>query len=164
MHLQIKQIADLPVGENLQDHVMTEANTYMIDKPWSINEGKMGTLWDKLRYQFSGEGDLFYIQLQFSRNHEKLTKCLSLNYKESIQYKFLFVSGYMSTSGVQGAAFMRSKYQPKDVKYPFIQFHLYSYSFGSGPNIAKHWKTFVRYDEKVFYYILNCRFRTRLYT
>ena len=58
----------------------------------------------------------------------------------------------MSTSGVQGAAFMRSKYQPKDVKYPFIQFHLYSYSFGSGPNTAKHWKTFAHYDEKVFYY------------
>ena len=59
MHLQIKQIVDLPVGENLQDHIMTEANTYMIDKPWSINEGKMGTLWDKLRYQFTGEGHLF---------------------------------------------------------------------------------------------------------
>ena len=58
LHLQIKQIVDLPVGENLQDHIKSEANTYLIDKPWSMNERKSSSIWENLKYLIYGEGEL----------------------------------------------------------------------------------------------------------
>ena len=63
--------------------------------------------------------------------------------------------GYKSSPGSQGAAYMRSKYQPKNVKYPFIQFQLFVTSFGSGPATKEHWKRFSNYDEKVFIFLFK---------
>ncbi|XP_013405468.1 uncharacterized protein LOC106170227 isoform X4 [Lingula anatina] len=38
---QIPVEADLPVGENLEDHIMTDIATFLIDKPLSITEDKV---------------------------------------------------------------------------------------------------------------------------
>ena len=55
--LQIKVVADLPVGENLQDHVVTLATTFTLDAPISITKDKENSLFSYFQYQLFGTGD-----------------------------------------------------------------------------------------------------------
>lgn len=53
--LGIPVIADLPVGNNLQDHQQVSACT-LIDKPYSDTPGKIFNWWNTLWYQMFGSG------------------------------------------------------------------------------------------------------------
>ena len=57
--LGIEVIADLPVGENLQDHVMLWLLT-KIDFPYSITENLSESLWSKLKYALFGTGPIAF--------------------------------------------------------------------------------------------------------
>ncbi|XP_041354808.1 glucose dehydrogenase [FAD, quinone]-like [Gigantopelta aegis] len=53
--LQIPVVADLPVGDNLQDHVMTFLRV-LIDQPLSTNTQKLTNPWTKLQYDLFKTG------------------------------------------------------------------------------------------------------------
>ena len=55
--LGIKVIADLPVGQNLQDHQMAFMFT-RINKPYSLTANLKDSLWSKVKYQLFGSGPL----------------------------------------------------------------------------------------------------------
>ena len=50
-------VADLPVGQNLQDHQMAFMFT-RINKPYSLTANFKDSLWSKIRYQLFGAGPL----------------------------------------------------------------------------------------------------------
>ena len=63
-HLQafdIKVIADLPVGENLQDHAVSAGLTFVIDQPYSILEDRIFNLPTILNYTAYGGTAIFMI-------------------------------------------------------------------------------------------------------
>ena len=43
-------VADLPVGQSLEDHIFTDAGQFTIQKPISFTEKKMESLTTKLQY------------------------------------------------------------------------------------------------------------------
>ncbi|XP_013405470.1 uncharacterized protein LOC106170227 isoform X6 [Lingula anatina] len=53
---QIPVEADLPVGENLEDHIMTDIATFLIDKPLSITEDKVLSVSSFFDYLLYGKG------------------------------------------------------------------------------------------------------------
>ena len=53
--VQIPIVADLPVGENLRDHVVIAAIAATLDKPATFVPERLGLL-DKLQYDFLGTG------------------------------------------------------------------------------------------------------------
>lgn len=55
-HLQIPVVADLPVGENLQDHLWTDALGYTLKEPIGITEEKASTFWPFMDYFIFGTG------------------------------------------------------------------------------------------------------------
>ena len=55
--LGIDVIADLPVGQNLQDHQMAFMFT-RINKPYSLTANFKNSLWSTVRYQLFGTGPL----------------------------------------------------------------------------------------------------------
>ena len=57
--LGIEVVADLPVGENLQDHMMLMMLT-KIDFPYSITENLSESLWSKLKYYLFGTGPIAF--------------------------------------------------------------------------------------------------------
>ena len=50
-------VADLPVGENLKDHVFVDTPGYTLDKARTIVKEQLG-LMDKLEYDIFGTGTL----------------------------------------------------------------------------------------------------------
>ncbi|CAD7087595.1 unnamed protein product [Hermetia illucens] len=91
----IKVIKDLPVGENLQDHVGMGGLTFLVDKPVAI------------------------VQDHF--NPTSLTYQYVLNER-----------GPMTTlGGVEGLAFVHTKYSNKSIDWPDIQFHMAPASINS---------------------------------
>ena len=48
-------VADLPVGEHLQDHLMTEAVVYTLDQPVTMHPTSVN-LYTKLQYMLFGTG------------------------------------------------------------------------------------------------------------
>ena len=55
--LGIKVKADLPVGQNLQDHLMTFMFT-KIDFPYGLNENLLASWWTKIKYNVFGKGPM----------------------------------------------------------------------------------------------------------
>ena len=53
----IKVKADLPVGQNLQDHLMTFMFT-KIDFPYGLNENLLASWWTKIKYNVFGKGPM----------------------------------------------------------------------------------------------------------
>ena len=53
--VQIPVVADLPVGENLQDHVMTLLRV-LIDQPLSTSPEKLAKPWTKWQYDMLKTG------------------------------------------------------------------------------------------------------------
>ena len=54
-YIQIPVIADLPVGENLRDHIFLDSVKFTVEKPVTIVASHLGLL-DKLEYNFFGTG------------------------------------------------------------------------------------------------------------
>eukprot|EP00918_Siedleckia_nematoides_P105964 GHVU01231303.1.p1 GENE.GHVU01231303.1~~GHVU01231303.1.p1 ORF type:complete len:423 (+),score=46.88 GHVU01231303.1:326-1594(+) len=84
--MKIPLVADLPVGENMEDHVYTTRPAFKIDKPVTFTPDVMGSL-------------------------------------STIAQYTLWRGGPLSTTVLDGSAFFRSKYQPKDDQFPYIQIH-----------------------------------------
>ena len=52
---KIPVVADLPVGENLKDHLMVDAVVHTFEKPVSLVPERFGML-DQLKYKLFGTG------------------------------------------------------------------------------------------------------------
>ncbi|XP_018787280.1 PREDICTED: glucose dehydrogenase [FAD, quinone] [Bactrocera latifrons] len=104
-HLQehgINVISDLPVGDNLQDHVGLGGLTFVVDAPLTVTRSRFQTIPVAMEY-------------------------------------ILRERGPMTFSGVEGVAFLNSKYQDPSVDWPDIQFHFLPSSVNSdgGEQIRK---------------------------
>ena len=49
-------VADLPVGQNLHDHVQFDGMEYLIKEPIAITNHKASTLWSYVDYMLFGTG------------------------------------------------------------------------------------------------------------
>lgn len=90
----IPVVADLPVGDNLQDHVGLGGLTFVINKPLTVTKRRFQTPQVLLEYM-------------------------------------LFERGPMTYPGVEGLAFVNSKYADADGKWPDIQYHFLPSSVNS---------------------------------
>ena len=52
----IPLVADLPVGDNHQDHVMTDALSGLLDPGMSTTDAAMTDVWENLKYNLFGSG------------------------------------------------------------------------------------------------------------
>jgi hypothetical protein len=52
---QIPVVADLPVGNNLQDHIMISQQVD-VDQAISITPAGLGSVWSELQYKLFGTG------------------------------------------------------------------------------------------------------------
>ena len=50
-------VANLPVGDNLQDHVMVYPFDYLIDKPLAITIARAESFPEVIKYQLFGKGN-----------------------------------------------------------------------------------------------------------
>lgn len=98
----IPVVSDLPVGNNMQDHVGLGGLTFVVDEPVSVRTDRFTTLPVALEYLM----------------HER---------------------GPMTFPGIEGLAFVNSKYAPEDGLWPDVQFHFGPSSINSdaGQNIRK---------------------------
>lgn len=55
-NVQIPVVADLPVGDNLQDHISTDALTYFTLDPISITDSRAKSLFSLFEYLVFGKG------------------------------------------------------------------------------------------------------------
>ena len=58
--LQIDVIADLPVGQNLQNHYFAREPAYVLDKPVTFTEKEAMSLKTLLEYKLFGTGKYLY--------------------------------------------------------------------------------------------------------
>ena len=58
---QIDVVADLPVGENLQNSWFTSAGLFSLEKPISMTENKAFTLWSEIQYRLFQTGTCEFI-------------------------------------------------------------------------------------------------------
>ena len=56
LYFQIPVVADLPVGQNLQDHVFNIAGHFTLEAPITITENKIMSFWSWLQYAVLGTG------------------------------------------------------------------------------------------------------------
>ena len=49
-------VAELPVGQSLEDHIFTDAGHFTIERPISLTEKKMESFTTKLQYTLFGTG------------------------------------------------------------------------------------------------------------
>lgn len=90
LHLRevgIKPVVDLPVGQNLHDHVALGEVIFLIDKPYSLKEKRMRNVPTILNYTAWGG------------------------------------TGLSSLGGVEGLAWLNSKYADPSIDWPDVQFH-----------------------------------------
>ncbi|XP_061391337.1 glucose dehydrogenase [FAD, quinone] [Musca vetustissima] len=104
-HLQelgIPVVSDLPVGNNLQDHVGLGGLTFVVDAPLTVTRSRFQTMPVSMEYILRERGPMTY-------------------------------------TGVEGVAFLNSKYQDPNVDWPDIQFHFCPSSINSdgGDQIRK---------------------------
>ncbi|XP_041448608.1 glucose dehydrogenase [FAD, quinone] [Drosophila obscura] len=104
-HLQehsIPVISDLPVGNNMQDHVGLGGLTFVVDAPLTVTRNRFQTIPVSMEYIMRERGP-------------------------------------MTFSGVEGVAFLNSKYQDPGVDWPDVQFHFLPSSINSdgGEQIRK---------------------------
>ena len=52
---------------------------------------------------------------------------------------------------LEGSAFFKSPIQPKDDKFPYLQLHLFSHEFGSGPSYRNTSKTNFNMNDEVIH-------------
>ncbi|XP_055389215.1 glucose dehydrogenase [FAD, quinone] [Condylostylus longicornis] len=104
-HLQefrIPVVADLPVGNNLQDHVGLGGLTFVVNEPVTVTRQRFATMAVAMEYLVRDRGP-------------------------------------MTFTGVEGVAFVNSKYQDPAIDWPDIQFHFAPSSINSdgGDQIRK---------------------------
>lgn len=112
VHLQDKGIypilANLPVGQNLHDHVALGEIIFLIDQPYSLKEERVRNIPTILNYTAWGGTPL------------------------SMLGGILFLNGLINTSpikcrkkivGVEGLAWLNTKYADKTDDWPDVQFH-----------------------------------------
>lgn len=93
--LGIPVIADLPVGENLQDHYGTGALTFTVDKPVTLVQTRYENIPSVLKYAMFGSGPLTVL------------------------------------GGVEGLAWIPTKFENRSKDWPDIEFHFVSGNLGS---------------------------------
>jgi choline dehydrogenase-like flavoprotein len=92
---KIPVLQDLPVGENLQDHVGLGGFTFLINKEVSLVQSRYENVPSVLRYAMLGNGPLTVL------------------------------------GGVEGLAFVNTKFANKSIDFPDIEFHFISGSTNS---------------------------------
>lgn len=92
---KIPLIKDLPVGENLQDHIGLGGLTFSVNRPISILESRVQSVSTVLQYAVFGQGPLTIM------------------------------------GGVEGLAFVNTKYANASEEFPDIEFHFVSGSTNS---------------------------------
>ena len=56
--IQIEVVADLPVGDNLQDHVMVYPFDYEVDKPVAVTGQRADSFAEIAKYRLFGDGKI----------------------------------------------------------------------------------------------------------
>lgn len=92
---QIEVIADLPVGENLQDHVAMGGLTFLVDKPVAIVQDRFNPYGMTMQYVMNERGPM------------------------------------TALGGVEGLAFINTKYANTSIDWPDVQFHMAPASINS---------------------------------
>lgn len=108
---EIKVLKDLQVGENLQDHVGMGGLTFLVDKPIAIIQVKT----------------IYCLHLNESFYSHHLTPILKdrFNPATTTNQYVLNERGPMTTlGGVEGLAFVTTKYGNDSIDWPDIQFHM----------------------------------------
>lgn len=118
---KIPLIADLKVGDNLQDHIGLGGLTFMVNQPIAIVESRLQSVSTVLQYAVFGQGPLTIL------------------------------------GGVEGLAFVKTKYANATEDVPDIEFHFVSGSTNSdgGNQLRKAHGLTERFYEKVFGPISN---------
>lgn len=103
MNLGIPTLRDLPVGENLQDHVAMGGLTFLVDKPVAIVQNRFQAWPLTMQYILRERGPM------------------------------------TSLGGVEGLAFVNTKYANESGLWPDVQFHMApaSYSSDGGDRVRK---------------------------
>lgn len=98
---------------------------------------------------------IFLKEIYFSRNLHVIFKQSTRGHidehqQRTIKYLFRFiVPGLLSTTGMATTGFSISKFQPKKMKNPFIQYIMFAKLFGSDPDKKEHYRHAFNYDPKV---------------
>lgn len=118
---KIPLIADLKVGENLQDHIGLGGLTFMVNQPIAIVESRLQSVSTVLQYAVFGQGPLTIL------------------------------------GGVEGLAFVKTKYANASDDVPDIEFHFVSGSTNSdgGNQLRKAHGLTERFYDRVFGAISN---------
>lgn len=98
-HIGIPVIKDLPVGDNLQDHVGMGGLTFLIDKPVAIVQDRFQAAAITMHYVANGRGPM------------------------------------TTLGGVEGYAFVNTKYANRSIDYPDIQLHMAPASISSDAGV-----------------------------
>ncbi|XP_043270267.1 glucose dehydrogenase [FAD, quinone] [Venturia canescens] len=94
-HIGIPVLKDLPVGNNLQDHVGALGLTFLIDKPVAIVQDRLQAAPVTMHYVANGRGPM------------------------------------TTLGGIEGYAFVNTKFANESIDYPDIQFHVAPASIAS---------------------------------
>lgn len=98
-HIGIPVLKDLPIGNNLQDHVGMAGLTFLVDKPVSIVQDRFQAAPVTMNYVANGRGPM------------------------------------TTLGGVEGYAFVNTKYANETGTYPDIQFHMAPASLSSDAGV-----------------------------
>ena len=61
MFLQIPPIADLPVGNNFQDHIVLDGRFYTLNKSAALEPKELSSIKSRLEYNLFGTGMIFIV-------------------------------------------------------------------------------------------------------
>ena len=54
---QISVVQDLPVGNNLHNHLVDLTQRFSVSEPITLNLQKTNSIWEKIKYQLFGKGN-----------------------------------------------------------------------------------------------------------
>lgn len=87
--------------------------------------------------------------LSYATSFCGLRRVVTLEGKLEGNFCHYFFSGYLSSVGSEGIAFLRSENQPKDVKFPFIQLQLFPSLLGNSKETMDLWHNYTNIKQEV---------------
>ena len=141
---QIPVVADLPVGENLIDHIFVDV-PFLVDGPISISPEKITSWQASMEYEVFGTGNIIIaseqnsISFSFPGYYNEI-RCLDI---------YLSSVGLKSTTGVQGFGFKRAPSQDKNDPRPYLQLVLFAMLLGGDSHNFEAVANAFGFDQKV---------------
>ena len=133
LSMQVKVIADLPVGEHLQDHLKSDMGLFSLPGPDSLAPERTNSWSEWFKYAVFGTGK------EPDRSQRTSSQFVSLPFVGTQQYTMTRVPGIKAGVGVEASGFRRSVHQPKDDLRPYLQFTTFGGLFGA--DVENYWKS-----------------------